>query len=73
MDTTHAALLPLGPTARYLRVPTAWLRTEADAGRVPCLRAGSRHLFAPSAVVAVLAARAAQPAEMVTSSPEAVQ
>ena len=61
MDT-HApnTLLPIGPMARRLRVTTAWLRDEADAGRVPCLRAGTRYLFAPEAVERVLAERAAR-------------
>lgn len=45
--------------ARRLRVTTAWLRDEANAGRVPCLRAGTRYLFAPEAVERVLAERAA--------------
>lgn len=63
MDTTHATLLPLGPMARKLRVTATWLRAEADAGRVPCLRAGTRYLFAPPAVEAALAQRAAQPVE----------
>lgn len=59
MEITHANLLPLSPMARRLRVPVAWLRAEADAGRVPCLRAGSRYLFAPEVVTRVLADRAA--------------
>jgi hypothetical protein len=64
MDTTHAPLLlPLGPMARRLRLTAAWLRDESDAGRVPCLRAGKRYLFAPEAVERVLAARAAQECE----------
>jgi hypothetical protein len=54
------ALLPLGPMARRLRVTASWLRAEADAGRVPCLRAGSRYLFAPSVVERVLTERAGQ-------------
>ena len=59
METTQSQLLSLGQMARKLHVTTAWLRAEADAGRVPCLVAGSRYLFAPSAVEKVLAARAA--------------
>ena len=59
MEANHANLLPLGPMARRLHVPTAWLRDEADRGRVPCLRAGKRFLFSPDAVERVLAERAA--------------
>ena len=59
MENTHA-LLPLNRMARRLRVTTAWLKSEADAGRVPCLRADTRYLFAPEAVERVLAERAAK-------------
>jgi hypothetical protein len=58
MEINHAPL-PLNRMARRLRVTVAWLRDEADAGRVPCLRAGTRYLFAPDAVERVLAERAA--------------
>jgi hypothetical protein len=61
MENTHAYLILIGPMARRLHVTTAWLRAEADAGRVPCLKAGSRYLFSPEAVMRVLAERAAQP------------
>lgn len=59
METSHAILLPLGPMSRRVRVTAGWLRAEADAGRVPCLRAGKRYLFAPEVVERVLAERAA--------------
>jgi hypothetical protein len=52
-------LLTAGQMARRLQVTVAWLKSEADADRVPCLRAGTRYLFAPEAVERVLAARAA--------------
>ena len=45
MDTNHA-LLPLNRMARRLHVTCTWLRVEADAGRIPCLIAGNRYLFA---------------------------
>jgi hypothetical protein len=45
--------------ARRIHVTTGWLRDEADAGRVPCLRAGNRYLFSPSAIEQLLADRAA--------------
>ena len=54
-------VLSLGRMARRLGVTITWLRAEADAGRIPCLRAGTRYLFCPSAVANVLAERAATP------------
>jgi len=42
--------LYLGAMARCLRVPATWLRAEADAGRIPHLRAGSALLFDPEVV-----------------------
>lgn len=58
LTTAPPRLLTLGPVARRLRVPVAWLRAEAEAGRVPCLRAGKAMLFAPDAVEQVLVERA---------------
>ncbi len=54
----HSLLLPLNQMARRLRVTNSWLRSEADAGRVPCLKADKRYLFAPNAVERALAKRA---------------
>jgi hypothetical protein len=51
-------LLPLGPTARFLRVPVAWLREEALANRVPHLRAGRQLLFDLDKVERILTIRA---------------
>jgi len=42
--------MSLTAMARRLRVPSTWLRAEADAGRIPHLRAGSALLFDPEAV-----------------------
>lgn len=56
-NTNH--LLPIGPMARRLRVPVKWLREQAEASRVPHLRAGSRLLFNAEAVERVLLDRAA--------------
>jgi hypothetical protein len=58
MSTTPAILLPLGLTARTLSVPPAWLRAEADAGRIPCLRAGKAYLFDVDLVERLLLERA---------------
>ncbi len=39
-------------------LPREWLRREADAGRIPCIRAGRRRMFDPPAVLKVLTDRA---------------
>jgi hypothetical protein len=50
-------------------LPAAWLKAEADAGRIPCLRVGRSLKFNVEAVERVLAERAAQtpPAEIKVS------
>lgn len=53
-------VLTLPRMARRLGVTARWLRAEAEAGRVPCLRAGTRFLFNPVAVQEALARRAGQ-------------
>jgi len=60
VNTACNVLLPLGPTARLLSVPSNWLRAEADAGRIPHLRAGSKYLFNVDAVERLLLERAGQ-------------
>lgn len=51
-------LLSLPAMARQLRVTQRWLRDEADAGRLPHIKAGKRYLFAADAVEAALLDRA---------------
>jgi hypothetical protein len=53
-------LLSLGQLARRLRVTQQWLREQAEAGQVPCLKAGTRYLFNPLAVQEALAVKAAR-------------
>ena len=53
--------IPLRHMARLARVPMAWLRAEAEAGRVPALRAGTQWFFDPPAVRAALRKRAMSP------------
>jgi hypothetical protein len=53
-----AELAGLAAMARRLRVPAGWLKTEADAGRIPHLKAGSQRLFNVAEVERVLAERA---------------
>ena len=54
-------LLSLSRMARRLGVTQQWLRDQAKAGQVPCLRAGARFLFNAEAVQEALAAEAARP------------
>jgi hypothetical protein len=53
-------LLTANQMARHLRVPLRWLRAEAEAGRVPHLKAGKVFLFDPDTVEQVLLERARQ-------------
>ena len=62
MNTSAPNLLPLNIVARRLRVPVRWLRAEAEAGRVPSLRAENVFLCDPTAVEFALLERARQPA-----------
>lgn len=52
-------LLSLHRAARRIGVTARWLRIEADAGRVPCLRADNRLLFDVETLAHVLRSRVA--------------
>jgi hypothetical protein len=62
MDTAPPRLLPLNVVARRLRLPVRWLKAEAEAGRVPALRADKQFLCDLAAVEAALLERARGPA-----------
>lgn len=51
-------LLSLPRMARRAGVTQQWLREQADAGAVPCLKAGRRYIFSSTAVMEALAALA---------------
>jgi len=53
-------LLTLPRMARRIGVTQRWLRQQADAGKVPCLKAGNRYLFEPLAAQEALARQAAR-------------
>ena len=57
-DETVSELLSLPRAARRLGVSARWLKLEAAAGRVPCLRADSRYLFDIDTVIQALRPRA---------------
>jgi hypothetical protein len=65
------ALLPLSQTARLLHVPSDWLRAEAEAGRVPHLKAGKALLFDVDTVERILIERARQPVASGEGAPHA--
>ena len=46
--------------ARLLRIPVRWLRAEAEAGRIPHVKADRVFLFNPETVEQVLLERARQ-------------
>lgn len=58
MDDTNPRLVHLRLLARRLCVPAKWLRIEAEAGRIPHLRAGSAFLFDAALVEALILQRA---------------
>ena len=51
-------LLKVGPMARRLGVSVRWLKAEAEAGQIPCLKAENIYLFNPKTVIELLAKRA---------------
>lgn len=57
MNERNNKPLNLGAMARRLRVPARWLRAEAEAGRIPHLRADSALLFDPEVVERIVFAR----------------
>jgi hypothetical protein len=61
METTARRLVPINLAARRLRVTLKWLKGEAEAGRIPCLRAEKQILCDIEAVEAALLERAHQP------------
>jgi hypothetical protein len=53
----NVLLLTLHELSDRTGLPTAWLKREADAGRLPCIRAGRLRMFNLAAVLKALAAR----------------
>jgi len=59
-DSISEVFVPVRRAAAVLGVPAAWLRSEAEAGRLPYLRVGRRLVLNPQAVERVLMMRAQQ-------------
>lgn len=53
--------IPLHVLSRLTGLPVSWLRAEADAGRIPCLRAGRRRMFNIGLVMSALSERSLTP------------
>jgi hypothetical protein len=51
-------LASLHEIAERFGLPPAWVKSEADQGRLPVLRVGRRRLFSPAAVERALLERA---------------
>lgn len=51
----EAKLLTLNELSERTGLPVAWLRREADAGRLPCINAGRRRMFQIASVLKSLA------------------
>lgn len=60
-DTTRP--VPLGRLAQIIGVPAKWLREEAEAGRIPHLKAGDVLLFDPEAVEQIIVQRLKEAAQ----------
>lgn len=58
MEHTRNKLATAAALARQLGVSTRWLKAEADAGRIPALKADGAYLFVPDVVIALLVERA---------------
>ena len=53
----HTKLIRLAELSDRTGLPIAWLRREADAGCLPCIRAGRVRMFDLVAVLKALAER----------------
>jgi len=56
-----AKLLTLNQLSERTGLPVAWVKREADAGRLPCIHAGRRRMFDLAAVLKALADRGGVP------------
>jgi hypothetical protein len=50
----NAKLLSLNHLSERTGLPAAWLKREADAGRIPCLRVGKKRMFDLATVLKTL-------------------
>ncbi|MCJ7729848.1 MAG: hypothetical protein MUO27_08250 [Sedimentisphaerales bacterium] len=60
MNNSEHILLTCGAMARQLGVRPKWLKAEAEAGRLPHVKAEDIFLFEPETVFSILVERAQQ-------------
>ncbi len=60
MIASEVRLLNAAALARFLGTSTKWIKQEADAGRLPHVKADRQYLFDREAVESVLLKRAAE-------------
>jgi len=66
MENKLFTLRDLASRFKRFGLSVAWLKAEAEAGRIPCFKAGRKLLFDPEAVEQSLIARARQGGKAVT-------
>ena len=64
MKEPNEFIVNVGKLARLLQLPAAWIKEEALAGRLPCLKIGRRLMFNAEAVRRALLDRAAKTTEV---------
>jgi hypothetical protein len=68
MENRLFTLRDLARRFKRFGLSLAWLRAEAEAGRIPCFKAGRKLVFDPEAVEQSLLARARADAKAVSDS-----
>jgi excisionase family DNA binding protein len=58
MDTPQETFEPVKIAASRIGIPASWLKSEAEAGRLPAIRVGKRLLFNVEQVERALLAKA---------------
>ena len=58
MDTPQETFEPVKIAASRIGIPASWLKSEAEAGRLPAVRVGKRLLFNVEQVERALLAKA---------------
>ena len=65
---TERTFVPLPTLAYRLGLSGSWLKAEAEAGRLPCLRVGRKLMFNIEAIEATLVERARSDSELIDAS-----